>query len=142
MKPARWWLSVRRREPGYEGDRPFSIPEEVARVHLVEVVPTEISNQLEQNDPASRRAPVPRGFVVVLGLVALRNGGALLPVQSGRDDLVLIIGWRNMVPSVLTPDVCVLCEKSVRRDHDQSGVREISAVTDLDPKGGRADGIP
>ena len=79
---------------------------------------------------------MPRGFVVVLGLVALRNGGALLPVQSGRDDLVLIIGWRNMVPSVLTPDVCVLCEKSVRRDHDQSGVREISAVTDLDPNGG------
>ena len=39
MKPARWWLSVRRREPGYEGDRPFSIPEEVVRIHLVEIVP-------------------------------------------------------------------------------------------------------
>ena len=52
------------------------------------------------------------GLFIIFRFFFLGDGRILLSRESGRDDFVLIIWWRDVVPRVLSPDVGLVCEES------------------------------
>ena len=121
----------------HPGDTPLPILEKIGLVHLVEVVPNGASSarsRLDSRDAVRDGAPVASGLVVVSLLFFIWDGDGALAGEGSDDDLVLIIGRRNMIPCILRPDVGIESEESVVWLSSRRQRRNWFAC--LEPKGG------
>lgn len=55
-------------------------------------------------------------LVVVLGLLVFRDGCYFLLRKRSRNDLILVVWWRDVIPCILAPDILILCQKTNTRE--------------------------